>query len=127
MTIIISGDLDDGRAAAAMATSLSQYLMTAALAIIAAEAALVTAFMDKRTRLGPSYILACLGLVAAVLSIMFGGWAITAVYESGLAGNWRAAVHQAGFERQAELLLAELVLFVLSVVVAVARGRRMPS
>ena len=116
--------VEDARAAAAMATSLSQYLISAALAIIAAQAAALNAFVDKRERLGIIYWMAFFTLVATVASIICGGRAIDHVYQAGFEGNWQVGVHEAPFSLQANFLLGGLGSFLISIVVGLKVGTR---
>jgi hypothetical protein len=121
---IYAGTIEDARAAAALATSLSQYLITAALAILAAETALINALMDKREKLLALKVVACLLLVSCAASIITGARGITMVFQAGFDGNWQKAVGAAPFDLQAKLLLVSVALFAVSLIAGVTAKRR---
>ena len=79
---------DDERAAASIYTSLSSYVITASLGVIAAQAALATFVLDKRDHLLWFYIWMISGLVASVLSIVLGGRGIADIASDGFDGEW---------------------------------------
>jgi hypothetical protein len=79
---------DDERAAASIYTSLSSYVITASLGVIAAQAALATFVLDKRDHLLWFYIWMVSGLIASVVSIVLGGRGIADIASDGFDGEW---------------------------------------
>ena len=79
---------DDERAAASIYTSLSSYVITASLGVIAAQAALATFVLDKRDHLLWFYICMVAGLIASVVSIVLGGRGIADIASDGFDGEW---------------------------------------
>lgn len=82
------GTVEDKRAASNITATLSSYLMTAALGVIAAEAAIVTFIFDKRQHLAWFFLLSVLGLASSVASIYFGGKGIFKLTKQGFDGDW---------------------------------------
>jgi ABC-type molybdate transport system permease subunit len=80
---------DDLRAAANIAVTLSEYLITVALAVIAAQAGLAAVFIDKRERLLLYYVSSFVALGLLVSSIVLGGKGIALVYHAGFQGQWQ--------------------------------------
>ncbi len=118
------GTPEDWRAAANIAVSLSEYLITVALAIIAGQAGLATVFVDKRSKLGPYYFASFVALVALVASIMYGGRAIADVYKPGFDGQWKySAVAARKFGLQATILLLGFIVAIISVALALMIGK----
>ena len=79
---------DDERAAASIYTSLSSYVITASLGVIAAQAALATFVLDKRDHLLWFDLWMVAGLIASVLSIVLGGRGIADIASDGFDGEW---------------------------------------
>jgi outer membrane murein-binding lipoprotein Lpp len=79
---------EDERAAASIYTSLSSYLITASLGVIAAQAALATFVLDKRDHLFWFYVWMVSGLIASVVSIVLGGRGIADIASEGFEGEW---------------------------------------
>ncbi len=79
---------DDERAAATIYTSLSSYVITASLGVVAAQAALATFVLDKRDHLLWFYIWMVAGLIASVVSIVLGGRGIADIASEGFDGEW---------------------------------------
>ncbi len=79
---------DDERAAASIYTSLSSYVITASLGVIAAQAALATFVLDKRDHLLWFYLWIVSGLIASVVSIVLGGRGIADIASDGFDGEW---------------------------------------
>jgi outer membrane murein-binding lipoprotein Lpp len=79
---------DDERAAASIYTSLSSYVITASLGVIAAQAALATFVLDKRDHLLWFYICMVSGVIASVVSIVLGGRGIADIASEGFDGEW---------------------------------------
>jgi hypothetical protein len=109
------GTVDDRRAASTITASLSSYLMTAALGVIAAEAVIVAFAFDKREHLLWFDLFSALGLAASTASIYFGGKGIGELTRRGLNGDWVVQTYQAHFNRQASLALASILFVSLSV------------
>lgn len=106
---------EDERAAAAIYTSLSSYVITASLGVIAAQAAVGTFVMDKRDHLGWFYVCMVVGLISSVASIVFGGRGIAKIASAGFTGNWSLKPNGDPFNLQALLCFFGMALLLLSV------------
>lgn len=109
------GAIDDRRAASNITASLSSYLITVALGVIAAEVVIVTFVFDKRENLFWFDLFSGAGLVASTLSIYFGGRGIGELIRRGFDGDWILKTQGGHFNTQACLALAGLVLVAVSV------------
>ena len=107
---------EDWRAASNMAVSLSEYLITVSISIVAGQAALAAGILSKIVRPTAYLVVSVLSSILLVLSSIYGGWAIASVYKSGFDGIWKNNVDAAHkFNVQAELLLLGFVTVVVSV------------
>lgn len=106
---------EDERNAATIYTSLSSYVMTASLAVIAAQAALATFVLDKRDHLTGFYLCMIVGLISSVVSIVFGGKGIAAIASGGFKGTWSLKPNGDPFNWQAIFCLIGMILFLVSV------------
>ena len=79
---------EDERSAANIYASLSSYVMTASLGVIAAQAAMATFVLDKREHLMWFYLWMIFGLLASVSSIVMGGKGVATVASAGFRGSW---------------------------------------
>ena len=109
MTPPPQGQPEDRRAAATLATSVSGYVMTAALGIIGAQAAIVTFTLDKKEHLVWFFWVWGAGFVLLVASIFCGGKGMTEIYKQGYTGNWQTQT-SGRFQLQATLTLAAIPL-----------------
>ncbi len=109
------GTPEDERNAATIYTSLSSYVMTASLGVIAAQAALATFVLDKRDHLSLFYVCMIAGIVASVVSIVFGGKGIAAIASGGFDGAWSLKPSGDSFNRQAIACLLGMTLLLVSV------------
>ena len=107
--------IEDQRAAATIQVSISSFVLTAGLAIIAAEGALFTFYLDKR-------IIEPLGIAALILTPVFvvasfiaGGTAMNKLSTSGYGGTWNIQDVGRLFNAQAILTLLAVVGIMLSV------------
>jgi hypothetical protein len=108
------GTVDDRRAASNITATLSSYLMTAALGVIAAETLIVTFVFDKREHLIWFYILSGVGLASSVASIYFGGKGIFGLTKRGFDGDWLIKTNAGHFNLQAWLALLGVMLVAIS-------------
>jgi hypothetical protein len=110
------GTPEDWRAASNMAVSLSEYLITVSISIIAGQVALAAALLGKVVRPTAYHVASLLASILLVVSIVYGGWATADVYKAGFDGIWRnnAAAAQK-FNVQAEFLLLGFVVVLVSV------------
>lgn len=108
------GQLEDQRNAATIYTSLSSYLMTASLGVIAAQAALATFVLDERDHLTWFYVWMLAGIVSSVASIVFGGRGIAAIASGGFDGTWSLKPNGDSFNRQAAFCLLGMALLLAS-------------
>jgi hypothetical protein len=111
----MAGTIDDRRTAANITSSLSSYLITAALGVIAAQTVIVTFILDKREHLLWFYVISVMALVAAIESIYFGGKGIWQLTRRGYEGDWIIRPSGARFNTQAALVLASAFFVFLSV------------
>ena len=121
------GVVDDRRAASNITASLSSYLITVALGVIAAEVVIVTFAFDKRDHLFWFDVFSGAGLLASTLSIYFGGRGIGELIRRGFDGDWIFKTQGGHFNRQACLALAGLVLVVISVFCGSAKPEKPTS
>jgi hypothetical protein len=106
---------EDKRSAATIYTSLSSYVITASLGIIAAQAALATFVLDKRDYLLWFYIWMVSGLIASVVSIVLGGRGIAEIASEGFDGEWTLKPRGGDlFNYQAIFCLLGMVLLLCS-------------
>lgn len=89
--------------------------MTASLGVIAAQAALATFVLDKRDHLTLFYVCMIVGIIASVLSIVFGGKGIAGIAAGGFNGTWSLKPNGDSFNRQAIFCLLGMVLLLASV------------
>jgi len=108
------GTIDDKRAASNITATLSSYLMTAALGVIAAEAVIVTFVFDKRDHLTWFYLCSVFGLASSVASIYFGGKGIFNLTKLGFDGDWAIKTNAGHFNLQSWLALVGVVLVAIS-------------
>jgi hypothetical protein len=111
----MAGGPEDQRNAAAIYTSLSSYVMTASLGVVAAQAALATFVLDKRDHLAGFYACMIAGLAASVVSIVFGGKGIAAIASGGFDGRWSLKPKGDSFNKQATFCLLGMMLLLASV------------
>jgi hypothetical protein len=111
----MAGGTEDQRSAATIYASLSSYVMTASLGVIAAQAALATFVLDKRDHLTGFYVCMIAGLIASVVSIVFGGKGIAVIASGGFDGTWSLKPNGDSFNRQAIFCLLGMILLLVSV------------
>jgi hypothetical protein len=111
----MAGQPEDQRNAATIYTSLSSYVMTASLGVIAAQAAVATFVLDKRDHLTCFYVCMIAGMAASVVSVVFGGKGIAAIASGGFGGTWSIKPNGDPFNRQAFFCLLGMVLLLVSV------------
>jgi len=110
----MSGTLEDQRSAANIYTSLSSYVITASLGVIAAQAALAVFVLDKRDHLFWFYFWMIAGVIASVVSVILGGKGIAAIASGGFAGLWTLKPKHDYFNYQAILCLLGVIFLLLS-------------
>src|SRR6266403_208686 len=111
----MSGTSEDKRAASNITATLSSYLMTAALGVIAAEAVIVTFVFDKREHLAWFFLFSIVGLASSVASIYFGGKGIFKLTQCGFDGDWVIKTTGGHFNLQSWLALSGVALVAVSV------------
>jgi hypothetical protein len=112
--VVMADQPEDQRNAATIYASLSSYVMTASLGVIAAQAALATFVLDKRDHLTGFYVCMIAGILANVVSIVFGGRGIAAIASGGFDGIWSLKPNGDSFNRQAIFCLLGMVLLLAS-------------
>jgi hypothetical protein len=118
-----TGTADDRRAASALVTTLSSYIITAALAVLGAQAVLTTFVIDKREHLTAFYIVGGCGATALVLSIIAGGAGTYEIITAGARGDWKVTTRGGKFNIQAVLALIGTILVVASAFLGDAKPR----
>ncbi len=107
--------LEDRRAAVHIATTLSQAIMAADLAVLAiVGTAYLQFFTSSKSGSTPRMFLGALAacsLISFVASIYCGGRGIQAACASGAQGVWSLEVSKGWYSMQATLALAGLLLF----------------
>ena len=106
---------DDRRAAANLSTTLSSYVITAALAVLGADAAIVTFVLDKRTDLTWFYRVNIAGAALLVIGVILGGRGIWNIIEDGANGDWQTKPGYRLFDFQAWFVLLGAVCIFVSV------------
>lgn len=86
-----TGSADDLRAASNLTTTLSGYLITAALAVLGGQAIVVTFVIDKRNELEAFYAVSAVGTASLVCSIILGGAGIYEIVQAGARGEWKVS------------------------------------
>lgn len=105
---------EDQRAAANIYASLSSYVITASLGVIAAQAALATFVIDKREHLTWFYVWMISGIAASVVSIVLGGKGVAKIASAGFSGSWTLKPKGDVFNFQALLCLIGMTLLLFS-------------
>jgi hypothetical protein len=105
---------EDRRAAANIVVTLSGYVITAALAVLGAQAVVTTFVLDKREHLTWFYVVPGVGAALLVLSIILGGKGIGEIVKSGAGGSWTTHTRYRKFNLQSICALAGTVLVVAS-------------
>lgn len=108
------GTLEDQRSAANIYASLSSYVITASLGVIAAQAALATFVIDKRDQLTWFYTWMVLGLLASVVSIVLGGKGVAGIASAGFTGAWTLKPKHDFFNFQALFCLVGMAFLLFS-------------
>jgi hypothetical protein len=109
------GTLDDQRNAATIYASLSSHVMTASLGVIAAQAAISTFVLDKRDHLGWLLLCMIVGIIASLVSILFGGKGVAAIAAGGIDGAWSLKPDGDFFNKQPIACLLGMFLLLASV------------
>lgn len=114
MTSDGGGTADDRRTASGLVTTLSSYVITAALAVLGAQAVLATFVIDRREHLTAFYVVSGCGTAALVLSILVGGAGIYEIISAGARGEWKVMTRRRKFNTQVWLALIGTILVVAS-------------
>lgn len=105
---------EDARAASSLVTTLSGFVITAALAVLGAQAVVATFVIDRREHLTAFYAVSAVGAAALVLSIIFGGLGIDEIVVAGASGNWKYRTNGGKFNIQSILALVGAILVMAS-------------
>jgi hypothetical protein len=111
---IDNGTPDDRRAASSLVTTLSGYIMTAALAVLGAQAVLATFVIDRREHLTSFYVVGGFGAAALIGSIIVGGKGVGEMIGAGARGDWKIKTRGDKFNIQAYLALIGTILVIAS-------------
>ena len=109
------GTAEDKRAAASLQASISSFVFTAALAIIAAEGALITFYFEHRIILWFGTFALFATPILVVLSFIAGGKGISKLSVRGYAGDWDPKSVSGTFNAQAWFTLLAAIGIVVSV------------
>jgi cell division protein FtsB len=102
------------RTASGIAVNLSSYLITGALAMVGAQAVVVTFVFDKRDHLTLFYAVTAITFILLIASIYFGGKGIDELIEEGYKGGWLIHSRHGEFNMQSLCILAGAVLLAIS-------------
>jgi hypothetical protein len=102
------------RAATGIAVNLSSYLITGSLAVLGAQAVVVTFTLDKKENLIAFGVVSFLAFVSLIGSIYFGGKGIDELTKSGYRGEWAITTRGGRFNSQAILTLVGVLLLGIS-------------
>lgn len=105
---------EDQRTAAELRTILSSAVITAALAAVAVEAGVATFVFQHRTNLDWFYFVAFLALLALVVSIWAGAYAIGSIVKKGFDEIWSYSIGRRAYNVQAASAILGLILVVIS-------------
>jgi hypothetical protein len=108
------GSAEDRRAAASLVATLSSYVITAALAVLGAQAVITTFVLDRREELTLFYVLGGLGAAMLVLSVLIGCAGIYEIAAAGSGGDWKVTTRRGKFNLQAICALVGTVLVIAS-------------
>src|SRR5262249_28605564 len=106
---------EDMRTAVQIKVGLSSYLTSGALAVLGAEAVIVTFVLDKREHLLWFYVAGAAGFAMLVYSMVLGSKGIAEAYKDGFQGNWKLDSSKGQFNRQAICALLGVVFVFASV------------
>ena len=102
------------RTASGIAVNLSSYLITGSLAVLGAQAVVVTFVLDKRDHLLIFALISILAFVSLIGGIVVGGKGIYELGRRGYDGTWDVVARSARFNLQALLTLAGVLLVAIS-------------
>lgn len=117
---------DNGRQAAAIKVSISNYVGTATLAVMVGSVALYTYIQQNFRPSWVFYTLIAVSVLLLVLSFIFGGWGSNYTAGEVAKDSWTKDTRSAAFNTQAILTLAGLV-FVLAAAGLGATEMRVPT
>ncbi len=113
---------EDRKAVADLRSERALYLITAALAVIAGQATVLTFILGARTDVLAFYFLLGVAFLSAVISITAGLRGIRAVTRAGGAGNWAGTIGRKAFNLQGGFLTLAFVVTAASPILAYATG-----
>jgi len=119
----MSQTTEDERHAALMKTSISSYVGTATLAVLAGGVALFTYIQQNFKASAIFYVLVAVTLATLVLSFILGGRGTNTTAETLARGNWTKDTKIPDFNLQALLTLLGMVLLIAATVVGTATHR----
>jgi len=105
---------DDKRAAAGLLSNLSGFIVSACLAMLAIEGALLTFVVGNRVAPPGYFVMSVLAFFAFVSSIVCGGRGITKTAEALAKGQWVVSIASGTFNAQAGLAFLGLICFLIS-------------
>ena len=118
----MGGECEDRREAARLTTNLSSYVMSAALAVLGGQVAILTVFYEHLTHLSRFVVVAGLACTFSVLSIVLGGKGISEICRNGFEGNWEITTLRGYFNWQAILCLVSIGLVIWSTFLGTPRS-----
>lgn len=105
---------EDQRAAAGILCNLSGFVITASLAMLAIEGALIAFVLGNRIAGWLYFVTSILAFLGFVVSIVLGGWGITKTVEMLANGTWKPSVASGLFNAQAGFAFLGLLFFLVS-------------
>ena len=113
---------EDRRQAATIYTSISTYVATAALGVLAGAIALLTYFSQQYHNLEASYVAIAVAVAVLVASLVAGGYGVNKVAKEGATGSWGIQARNGAFNTQAICALVGTLLVVLSGIPPILRS-----
>jgi len=109
---------DDRSAAAGVLSNLSGFIISASLAMLAIEGALLAFVLGDRVAGTIFFVVFSLSFLSFVFSIFCGGWGVTRTAERLAAGRWTISIGSGWFSAQAGFAFLGLLLFGASALVS---------
>ena len=104
----------EARTASGLVVNLSSYLVTGAIAMLGAQAVILTFVLDKRNGLIPFYCVSACASFALTAGIFLGGRGIYELIADGHKGTWKIYSRRDDFNRQALATLLGILFLGIS-------------
>lgn len=110
----MAGSPEDLRAAAQLKVSLSSFVITAALAVLAAQGVIVNSVLEKASNSAAFFVISIFAAVCLVFSVICGGKGVQCIITNGENGEWSKRIGS-HFNTQAISVLFGTILVIVSV------------